>query len=363
MPEGLFEMVKPAERDPDRWGVARCNDGTPFGLGVRLSTTGSSEWVIVLQGGGFCDDYSTPCEGREVELTTTVDIPDGTRFPADVGGMGNPDPTENPVLAHANFAYAFYCSSDLWAGTSLDRIASTGDPARGWYFSGRHHVRAALEVLAHAYGLEDADPETRVLFSGFSAGAFGAALNADQAVSILPASASSGRLLVMLDAGWFVEEWDVPAARIGWATTSDRDVMRRYFDDFSLAPSEPCGAMRAADGGHPGDCAFGDHWYPALVDPPPGGLGLPVLVQQSLMDDVFAGIHGIASDPAAMSLYADAQRASMTGVDRMFTSTTSYHVICLWDESWVVGDTGDTFKDVLGRFWLDGPPERVIHEP
>src|SRR5688572_15483726 len=27
---GGAEVVKPAERDPARWGAARCNDGTPF---------------------------------------------------------------------------------------------------------------------------------------------------------------------------------------------------------------------------------------------------------------------------------------------------------------------------------------------
>src|SRR5262245_61926924 len=51
-----WESVKPAVRDPARWEGARCNDGTPFTMSVRLSDERSTEWVIYLQGGLYCDD-------------------------------------------------------------------------------------------------------------------------------------------------------------------------------------------------------------------------------------------------------------------------------------------------------------------
>src|SRR5207237_310181 len=37
-----FEFVKPAERDPARFATARCNDGTPFPMAVRLAPAPTS---------------------------------------------------------------------------------------------------------------------------------------------------------------------------------------------------------------------------------------------------------------------------------------------------------------------------------
>jgi hypothetical protein len=357
-PAPLFEVVKPAGRDPERWGLARCNDGTPFTFAVRMPVEHTDTWVFSLQGGGFCDDYSTPCEGRETELTTTFGEPDGQRFPADVGGIGSTDPTTNPAFHDAVFVYAFYCTSDLWAGRGEVRTPTTAAPAGGWYFAGRHAVDAMLDILVGRYGLDDSDASTRVLFSGFSAGGFGVALNADQVVDALPNASADGRVKLLIDGGWITEDWDEPTARFGLATTGDRDVMRTFFEDFPLTPGSVCEASVT----HPGDCAFGPLYHPVLTDPPPGGLGLDVMIQQSLTDDVLASIHAITDDPAMVNAYAEAQLASLEDVTWLFASYRSYHVVSIWDESWTVGDPPDTFREVLLRFWEGETPQRVIYE-
>ena len=46
---------------------------------------------------------------------------------------------------------------------------------------------------------------------------------------------------------------------------------------------------RVRAGEHAGDCLLGFYAFPYLVSPPPTGLGLPVLFQQSLQDTSFCG--------------------------------------------------------------------------
>ena len=55
------EIVKPAERDPALWATAVCNDGTPFAFTFDASPTGSTNWVIHLEGGGACSGIGEDC--------------------------------------------------------------------------------------------------------------------------------------------------------------------------------------------------------------------------------------------------------------------------------------------------------------
>lgn len=331
----IAEVVKPAMRDGKQWATARCNDGTPFGYLLRR--TESKTWVIVLEGGSFCDDGKLPCAGRRPKLLATLPWEDGERAGMQDEGVLSRDAALNPHFHDANMVGAQYCTSDLWTGESAERRPVLVDP-QGWYFSGRHNVRAMLGMLA-TQGLDDSDPGTRVLVVGHSAGGTGVVANLDQLQGALPRTAGAGRLKVVLDGSWIpVQPSD--------AGLPDAD---RY---GKLHPA--CHDALAAKGEDPARCAYGPVWWPHVAKS-----GIPVLVQIAGMDATQAGIFDIA--PAAQPEYMQRTRASLDGVPWVFSGARKYHTLAL-DPGFDVGPPGGSFRDLLGRFWEGGPPERVLHE-
>jgi predicted dienelactone hydrolase len=360
----LWEAVTPALRDPARWGDARCNDGTPFTFRVRLSATGSRDWVIALRGGGLCDDVALPCWTRSKELTTAIDQADRERFVPDDknDGVFSRDAAVNPGLAEANHVFGPYCSSDAWTGVRTERAPTTGSPD-GWYFAGRRNAQALIQALVAGYGLDDRASGTRVLFAGESAGCVGALVNTDLVAAALPVTTAAGRLRVELDAAWLPSSWADPEAPLGLAKQPDLQTVRAAFDFWGGEASAACTAGRLAAGGHPGDCLFGDLGLPYLQDPAPAGLGLRVLVQQSLQDEELLTFHGLLDDPEGIAAYAAAIVDAAADVRWLFAADQPYHSTIFKPELWSLGTPGATLGEVMARFWSGGEPERVIVAP
>jgi len=88
--------VKPAERDPDTWGRARCNDGTAFAYTWRQGR--EPTWVVHLSGGFFCEDERALCSDRKPRLRTTVTEADGATVRARGAGVMSADPAVNPTV-------------------------------------------------------------------------------------------------------------------------------------------------------------------------------------------------------------------------------------------------------------------------
>jgi hypothetical protein len=109
----------------------------------------------------------------------------------------------------------------------------------------------------------------------------------------------------------------------------------------------------------PSTCLSGPVWYPHVA------ARLPVLIQQSLIDLAFAGSHRVdATQPAALAAWRLQSKASLVGVSWLFSGDTPYHVLADPDfgddfGGLALGPAGSTLRDVLGRFWADGAPERV----
>jgi hypothetical protein len=345
-----WETIEPATRDA-RWMTARCNDGTPFDVDVRLAATPSKQWVIYLQGGGFCDDNAHSCADREARLVTTTPRTDRQLAVLPTGGVTSQNPSVNP-LATANHVRANYCSSDFWSGATTDRRPTLGDRQAGWYFSGRAHVRAMLDVLEERYGLDDADPETQVLFTGSSAGGFGAHFNIAAVGEALPATTARGDLRLFVDAGWMHDWIDPdpapPAYFFGEATVPDAEVWQRARTFWGGTFDPACEAAVA----EPARCLYGAVWYAHVT--------VPVLVNQSSFDAVFTGEHRIPDPPnATAAAWRAGVEASMASIAWLFSGDLSYHVLTTTDAGLTRGPAGSTLADVLGRFWADGAPERV----
>jgi hypothetical protein len=206
----------------------------------------TSSWVIWLAPGGSCDDNSDSCAERNPELTTTPPQADGELHSLNEGGLFNQDASLNPATATANHVFAYYCSSDLWTGNSLERHASSGDPVNGWYFSGHANVDAMMDMLVERYGLDDSDPTLQVLFGGSSAGRMGAAFNARRVAERLPSTWDLGHFRVLIDAGWMVD-WANLDYPDGAAETVDHVVRAQAREFWQGSFDAECEADHAND--------------------------------------------------------------------------------------------------------------------
>jgi hypothetical protein len=359
-----FEIVKPAERDAERWGSARCNDGTPFGFAIRLAPVPTASWVIHLEGGVLCDDDAFSCADRlrdDEPLTTTPRLADRATTRLMRAGILSDDPSLNPFAGH-NQVLAFYCSSDHWSGATIERRPTSADPA-GWYFSGRANVSALLETLVDRYGLSDADPETRVLWGGSSAGAFGAHINVPRVREALPSTFAARRVALFADAGWMID-YDDPEHRIRETSVRDREVWRAALAFWDGHVNADCEAAHV----DPVDCWFGPAWYETI------SAQIPVLVQQSEIDGSFGNfLHafdgcdaaGQCSDPevqAALDAWRAQLVAELAGAEWLFSGSMRYHTLAMADAGLSTGAPGSTLRDVLARFWEGAPPERVTFD-
>jgi hypothetical protein len=146
---------------------AFCADGSPTGIGVNL-TDKSKRVVIFLMGGGACWDQFT-C--YTLMTASNLDGYDGTKFQSDAQGLlsgslfDRNDPT-NPTKDD-NFIFVPYCTGDVHSG---DKVADYGGQQT-------HHVGFANMTAFLGRILPTFPDAERVLFSGSSAGGFGAGTN------------------------------------------------------------------------------------------------------------------------------------------------------------------------------------------
>jgi hypothetical protein len=146
---------------------ALCRDGTPTGIGVSPSTTGSKKLMIFLEGGGACFNAQTcganPMHFAKNEFT-------GVFVPAE-GSKGIFSRTDtNNAVADWNMVYVPYCTGDVHAGnapnTTVPGVVGTQQ------FVGYTNMTQYLSRIVPTF------PDMqRVLLTGQSAGGFGAALD------------------------------------------------------------------------------------------------------------------------------------------------------------------------------------------
>lgn len=173
---------------------AVCNDGTPAVAYVRAATAAehARDWVVHLDGGSFCADH----EGCAVRWCGEG-FYDAARMssawsPPAIGGDGMRSAEGWNAFAGWNHALVHYCTSDAWSGTARD-VVLDGDPPYRLHFDGHEVVLAALDALERgarsddgAEALPPLGEAATVLFTGGSAGAFGAAQHVRDVIGRLP---------------------------------------------------------------------------------------------------------------------------------------------------------------------------------
>jgi len=214
---------------------ALCNDLTPAGYYVRNGS--SNNWVIRLQGGGWCYDVPS-CKGRmqaSPYLMTSKVLPpqmnDTVKIgPAAHGGILSSDQSINPYFYNANHVYIWYCSSDSHLGTK-DPSPETNN----WAFYGKHIIQGIIEDLIQMQEPRITLAEN-ILITGDSAGGVGAINNIDFIVQLLkPHVAKTTKFGGYIDAGWFL---DIPTFKN--STTSFQEISKHLLSNFNVIYDETC---------------------------------------------------------------------------------------------------------------------------
>ena len=150
---------------------AKCRDGSPTGIGVRLNPA-SDKVFIYLEGGGACFNGTTCAISLAGFNKTAFGAWAGT-----VGKLGifDPNPSSNPVRDW-NAIYVPYCTGDVHVG-SVSNKSVPGGP-NGQEFVGYENINLYLKRLVPTFA-----NASQVLLTGVSAGGFGAAFNYDRVAS------------------------------------------------------------------------------------------------------------------------------------------------------------------------------------
>lgn len=296
--DGHAELVKPRTRDSSRFAHARANNGAPSYFWIRPAPPGGKRdtFIIVLEGGGGCDDFHKSCLERDTnspDYTRGTSLADGTRAsPSALPGMGgilSDSPAVNPEWHDANLVYAEYVSSDWWTGSGTSSTVSTS--AGPFYFNGRANLLAILQILKQRFGLQDVPGGGPIIIGGTSAGAAGVATQAELIADEFPVSRAA-RLRLIIDGTWDIH-WRPgttvngvyidPSYRIKDAPpgTWDVDVLTASHTLWRSQTLSGCEANSSP--GQAGACLMPGFFAPALKTAM-GSRQVPFLILQSSRD-------------------------------------------------------------------------------
>lgn len=156
------------------WG-SKCGDGSDYAFSVKLAPTGSpvENVVVHMQGGGFCGDGPS-CANKPAGLFTAIN----DTLPQN--GMMSSTDASNPFRDWTKVGLP-YCTQDLHIGGGV----ATAYPEITVQRYGALNVRAAMRWVRDVVWaeLDATDPDgyradrPRMIFSGSSAGGYGAAYN------------------------------------------------------------------------------------------------------------------------------------------------------------------------------------------
>lgn len=182
---------------------AVCLDGTLPGYHLhRGFGSGANNWLIQLEGGGWCNDIRTCVYRKKTRRGSSNYMEKQIEF---TGILSN-KPDENPDFFNWNRVKVRYCDGASFSGEGYNEAA-------GLYFRGQRIWLAAMEDLM-SKGMHNAD---QALLSGCSAGGLASILHCDEFRELFP---SSTKVKCLADAGFFLDVVDVAGGR----------TMRAFFD-------------------------------------------------------------------------------------------------------------------------------------
>lgn len=167
---------------------AACLDGTMPGYYISPSPTGSKNWVIHTQGGGWCVSPQD-CLGRSQTALGSSSSWGAAGCPnssspvctADGGaaGMLSNNSATNPLLWDANKVFVAYCDGTSYAS---DLEAPMNVSGTNVYFRGKANLEGVFDALlgVNGYPGEGLATASRAIYKGCSAGGLAVYIHADR---------------------------------------------------------------------------------------------------------------------------------------------------------------------------------------
>jgi hypothetical protein len=245
---------------------AKCNDGSAPVVKVKLDPNGGTNWLIYLQGGGFCSSIAS-CEERWTDCTP------GAQYPGDpIGSKANMTANTSAMnfddrgildfdghgiepspFAGKGFNRVFipYCSSDRWRGLgnsqAVNYAPTCGNPASltTLHFGGGKIVEAVVdEIMASQQAPEGGD---FIVLAGGSAGGEGVQHNLDRVTNQAQAVEPGITVVGIADAAFSVglDQDGIPSAasvdhELFWAGLDPATVIRSPGDSIDVVVDDSC---------------------------------------------------------------------------------------------------------------------------
>jgi len=164
--------------------LAICNDGSPAAYYYREGFVQSRQWLVFLEGAGWCWDEKSCNMPWKIRLGTSIEFP---RTPEAILSWAHTlkgvfDSTGRSPFKDWHVAYVRTCSNDAFLGDSspLQGAQQSGvrKPGPGWHFRGRRILEATFEDLRRRTGMGGFEGDL-VLYGGCSSGGRGALVTLD----------------------------------------------------------------------------------------------------------------------------------------------------------------------------------------
>lgn len=321
---------------------AVCNDGTPAVFYYRPGRgKDKTKWVIFLEGGGACSSDAECIE----RYNSTRDLMSSANYPDQIerGGILSTSKRLNPDFSKFNHVFVQYCSSDTWLGDTERNIAGVNVQ-----FRGHHIVKAVIEDLMDSSVIPENNLKaaTEVIFSGSSAGSFGAQNNMDRVAEMLSFARVSG----VLDSGW-----KPPIPGFGQTNEDPSQAESSGFSYWNAQPDESC-LRNYPD--TPNVCLYSYFVY--------SHISTPVFVYVDQRDENALMHKGVLppyddAEKAYIDNYIVECRASLSGVSAVFSPSTGNHTALTNDRFTSIKVNNHTFAETLGNWYFNRQgPIKVI---
>ncbi|XP_055823411.1 pectin acetylesterase 8-like [Solanum dulcamara] len=168
---------------------AVCLDGSPPAYYFdRGFDTGLSNWIIFLEGGGWCESISD-CQSR---TTTDKGSSKNMKNQSQFAGILHNTPQQNPDFYNWNRVWVNYCDGASFTG-DVEHV----DLEKKLYFRGARIFKAVMDDL-WSKGMQNAK---NAILSGTSAGGLATILNCDKFRSFFP---DDVKIKCVANAGFFI---------------------------------------------------------------------------------------------------------------------------------------------------------------
>ncbi|KAI9115966.1 hypothetical protein K1719_012896 [Acacia pycnantha] len=174
---------------------AFCLDGSLPGYHLQKGFgSGSNNWLLHIEGGGWCDSVSSCSRRKMTALGSSKYMDKQVRF----SGILSADPAQNPDFFSWNKVKIRYCDGASLAGHPDNEI----EKGNKLFFRGQLIWEAIMDELL-SIGLSEAK---EALLSGCSAGGLATLVHCDDFRGHLPKEAT---VKCLADAGFFLDEKDI----------------------------------------------------------------------------------------------------------------------------------------------------------